>query len=63
MQALAVAQARNVGFRKPHRQVGRLIVVTAAEHLAMPVDPRQGLAVGQRYVEPQDAGFAFEPVP
>ena len=50
MQALLVAQPRDVGFREPDRQVGRLIVVAAAEDLAAPINPRQSLAIGQRDV-------------
>ena len=60
MQALLVAQPRDVGFREPDRQVGRLIVVAAAEDLAAPINPRQSLAVGQRNVQPDGAEFAFE---
>ena len=60
MQALLVAQPRDVGFREPDRQVGRLIVVAAAEDLAAPINPRQSLAVGQRNVQPDGADFAFE---
>ena len=40
MQALLVAQPRDVGLREPDRQVGRIIVVAPAENLAMPINPR-----------------------
>ena len=41
--------------------MGGLGVVAAAEHLAVPVDPCQGLAVGQRHVEPHGARAVFQP--
>ena len=46
VQPLVVAQPRNVGVGEPNRKVGRHVVVTPAEHLAVPVNPCQGLAVG-----------------
>jgi len=61
MQALLVAQPRDVGFREPDRQVGRLIVVAPAEDFAALIDPRQSLAVAQRDVQPDGADFGFEP--
>src|SRR5205823_7129843 len=60
MQALAMAQARDILFGKSHREMRRLVVVAAAEHLAAPIQPGQCLAVGQRDVEPNDAGLALE---
>ena len=59
---LLVAQSRNVYFGEPDGQVGRFIVVAPAEDLAVPVKPRQRLAVGQRDIEPHDANFAFKPM-
>jgi len=50
MQALLMAQPRNVGLRELDREMRRLIVVAAAEDLAAPINPRQSLAVGQRDV-------------
>jgi hypothetical protein len=41
--------------------VGRLGVITPAEHLTVPINPSQGLAVGQRDVEPHRADVALEP--
>src|SRR3954452_25124882 len=61
MQALAMAQTRNVALREPHRQVGGLVVVAAAEDLAAPVYPCQCLAVGQRDVQPKNLRGSFEP--
>src|SRR5262245_66653088 len=57
----AMAQACNVSLREPHRQVGGLVVVTAAEDLAAPVYPCQCLAVGQRDVQPENLRRSFEP--
>ena len=61
MQALSMAEPRDVVFRQSSRDVRRLIVVAAAQHLAALVYPRQCLAVGQRDIEPHDAGIALEP--
>ena len=61
MQALLVAQPRDVGLREPDRQVCRIIVVAPAENLAMPINPRQSLAVAQRDVHSDSADFAYEP--
>ena len=52
VQPLLVAQAGEIGVAEADRKVGGLAVVAAAEDLAMAIDPRQGLAVAQRDVEP-----------
>ena len=39
----------------------RFIVVAPAEYLAVPINRRQSLVVGQRDVQPDGADFAFEP--
>ena len=61
MQAPVMAQARNISFREPYRQVGGLVVVPAAEDLSVSVYPRQCLAIGQRDVQPKKPGLVFEP--
>lgn len=61
MQALLVAQPRDVGLREPDRQVGRVIVVAPAENLAVPINPRQSLPVAQRDLQSDCADFAFQP--
>ena len=61
MQALLVAQPRDIGLGKPNRQVGCLAVVAATKDFAVPINPRQGLAVSQRDVQPDRAAFACEP--
>src|SRR5271165_2019424 len=62
VQALSMAEPRNVLFGQPGRYVRRIIVVAPAEHLAAFVYPRQCFAVGQRNIEPYDAAIALEPV-
>ena len=62
MQALLVAQPRDVCLREPDRQVGRITVVAPAKNLAVPINPRQSLAVAQRDVQSDCADFAFEQI-
>jgi hypothetical protein len=45
MHALAMTQAAEIGFGQADRQMRRLAIVTAAEHLAALVEPSEGLAV------------------
>ena len=52
MRALAVPEAAEIGVGQADRQVRRLAVVAPAQDLAVCVDPGQGLAVGERHVEP-----------
>ena len=61
MQAPSMAEPRDVVLRQSSRDMRNFIVVAPAQHLAASVYPRQGLAVGQRDVEPHDAGVALEP--
>ena len=60
MQALLVTQPRDVGFGEADRQVGRLVVVAPAENFAVPINPRQGFAVGQRNVQPHATDIVVE---
>jgi len=61
MQTLLVAQPRDIGLGKPNRQVGCLAVVASTKDFAVPINPRQDLAVDQRDVQPDRADFACEP--
>ena len=60
MHSLPVPQAAEIGVGEADREVGGLAVVAAAEHLAVLVDPGQGLAVAQRHVEPHRPRAVFE---
>ena len=61
MQALLMAKPCNVGLGEPDRKVGRFGIVAPTEDLAVPINPCQCLAIGQRDVQPNGADFAFEP--
>ena len=54
--AVAGGASGRCRLREPHREMGDLVVVAAAEHLAVAVDPGERLAVAQRDVEPHRAG-------
>src|SRR5262249_20595018 len=62
VQTLLVAQPRDVGLGEPDRQVRRLMVVATAQDLAVPINPRQSLAVSQRDIQSDSAEFVFEPM-
>src|SRR3954452_7577175 len=62
MQPLAMSQSPEIGPREANGQMSGLGIVAATEHLAMLVDPGQGLAVGKRHVKPHRAGAILQAV-
>ena len=61
VQALAVLQARDVGFGEPDGEMNCLVVVAPPNDLAAPIQPGQCPAVGQRDVQPNHSVRALEP--